>query len=404
MLLGILDDYSRLICHAQWYLDETVETLVHGFMQALQKRALPRALMSDNGAAMMAGEFIQGLERLSILHQPTLPYSPYQNAKQEVFWAQVEGRLLPMLESEKELTLAQLNEATIAWVEFEYHKKLHSELSSTPLERYLSGQDVGRDCPDTQSLRQAFCIRQSRKQRKSDGSFSLCGKRFEVPNQYRHLETLHVHLIDTHTGQLLCALYPQDKSENATGLRRAYSTQEAQLRETKCWGSFKTLRERWLSHLETALLRPIIFIDEAQETPAAVLNELRLLASAQFDSRILLSVILAGDQRLNNKLRHEELIPLGSRIRIRFNTERASIEQLLQCMQCLLTGAGNPKLMTQELTQILCEHAMGNYRVLCTMAAELLDMAARQERIQLDEKLYLECFAPPVTQRKRKSA
>lgn len=237
LLLGILDDYSRLICHAQWYLDETVETLVHGFMQALQKRALPRALMTDNGAAMIAGEFTQGLERLSILHQPTLPYSPYQNAKQEVFWGQVEGRLLPMLEGEKELTLTQLNEATIAWIEFEYHKKYHTEISCTPLERYLSGTDVGRHCPDTQLLRQAFCVQQKRKQRKSDGTVSLCGKRFEVPNQYRHLEVLHVqyarwdlsyvYLVEPNTHSLLCMLYPQDKSENAKGLRRAYSTQEA---------------------------------------------------------------------------------------------------------------------------------------------------------------------------------
>ncbi len=78
LLLAILDDHSRLICHAQWYFDETAESLTQGFMQALQKRALPRALMSDNGAAMMSAEFTQGLERLSILHQPTLSLSKCQ--------------------------------------------------------------------------------------------------------------------------------------------------------------------------------------------------------------------------------------------------------------------------------------------------------------------------------------
>ncbi len=77
LLLAILDDHSRLVCHAQWYLDETAESLVHGFKQALQKRGLPRALMSDNGSAMISAEFTQGLARLGILHQPTLPYSPY---------------------------------------------------------------------------------------------------------------------------------------------------------------------------------------------------------------------------------------------------------------------------------------------------------------------------------------
>ncbi len=230
LLLAILDDRSRLICHAQWYLDETVETLVHGFMQALQKRALPRALMSDNGSAMTAAEFTEGLARLGILHQPTLPYSPYQNAKQEVFWAQVEGRLMAMLEGEEEITLSLLNKSTIAWVEREYHQKLHSEISSTPLARYLKDPDVGRPCPDTAALRHAFCMQVHRKQRKSDGTFSLEGKRFEVPSQYRTLERLHVRyarwdlssvtLVDSHTNTLLSTLYPQDKSANASGIRR----------------------------------------------------------------------------------------------------------------------------------------------------------------------------------------
>lgn len=168
------------------------------------------------------------------------------------------------------------------------------------------------------------------------------------------------------------------------------------------WGSFKGLRERWHNHLESTLLRPVLFIDEAQEMPVSVLNELRLLSSAQFDSRLLLSVVFSGDQRLTDKLRHEELIPLGSRIRIRLNTEYASAEQLTQTLQHLMASAGNPRLMTPELIQTLSEHAMGNYRALCTMAAELLATAARQEKTQLDEQLFLECFAVSALPKKSK--
>ena len=233
LLLAILDDRSRLICHAQWYMDETAETLVHGFMQALQKRALPRALMSDNGSAMTSAEFTEGLARLGILHQPTLPYSPYQNAKQEVFWAQVEGRLMAMLEGEEEITLSLLNKSTLAWVEREYHQKVHSEIGSSPLERYIKDADVGRPCPDSAALRHAFCTQVHRRQRKSDGTFSLDGKRFEVPSQYRNLEIVHIRyarwdlgsvkLVDPHTNTLLSTIYPQDKSENASGIRRAFT-------------------------------------------------------------------------------------------------------------------------------------------------------------------------------------
>lgn len=169
------------------------------------------------------------------------------------------------------------------------------------------------------------------------------------------------------------------------------------------WCSFKSLRERWKTHIESTLLRPVLFIDEAQEMQPVVLNELRLLTSTQFDSRVLLSVVLAGDQRLNEKLRRDELIPLGSRIRVRFNTEYATRDQLMQCLGFLLESAGNPALMTKELMQTLCEHACGNYRVLCTMSNELLTTAAIQEKTQLDEKLYLECFAIKPTSRKQKN-
>jgi general secretion pathway protein A len=159
-----------------------------------------------------------------------------------------------------------------------------------------------------------------------------------------------------------------------------------------------------LAHLQGTLLRPVLFIDEAQEMPSAVLSELRMLTSMHFDSRVLLSVILAGDQRLNNLLQRDDLLPLGSRIKVRFNTEYADVEQLLTCLQHLLESAGNTSLMTPELMQMLCEHAMGNYRVLCTMAGELLATAAQQNRAQMDEKLYFECFAPPAHKNNRKKS
>lgn len=168
------------------------------------------------------------------------------------------------------------------------------------------------------------------------------------------------------------------------------------------WHSFKHLREQWKTHIRSTLFHPVLLIDEAQEMLVCVLNELRLLTSAQFDSQMLLSVVLAGDKRLNEKLSREELIPLGTRIRVRLNMEYADTTQLMETLQHLLTSAGNPRLMTEELMQTLCEHSMGNYRALCTMAGELLATAARQEKTQLDEKLYLECFAVPTPSRKQK--
>jgi putative transposase len=232
LLLGILDDHSRLGCHAQWYLAEGAEELTHGLSQGFQKRGLPRALLTDNGSAMIAAETRQGLQRLGILAENTLPFSPYQNGKQESWWNQVEGRLLPMLEGVADLTLAQLNEATLAWLEIEYHRRPHSELADrTPLQRYLDARDVGRPAPSTLELRQAFTAEITRTQRRSDGTLSLEGRRFEIPSRYRHFARVHVryaswdlsqvHLCDPDTGRVLDRLYPLDKARNADARRAA---------------------------------------------------------------------------------------------------------------------------------------------------------------------------------------
>lgn len=230
VLLGILDDRSRLACHLQWYLREATQELVHGLSQAFLKRGLPRALMSDCGAAMQADETRDGLHRLSIEHRLTLPYSPYQNGKQESFWNRVEGRLLAMLEGVKDLNLELLNHATQAWCEQEYNRTVHSETGTTPLERFLAGPDLLRPSPSPEDLRFAFCSTSTRAQRKSDGTVSLESMRFEVPAHYRHIKRIHVRyapwdltrvwLVDPASDKPLAPLYPLDKTANAGGQRR----------------------------------------------------------------------------------------------------------------------------------------------------------------------------------------
>lgn len=123
-----------------------------------------------------------------------------------------------------------MNEATQAWVEHEYNRRRHSELGCAPLERYLNSDDVGRESPASEALRRAFRTEVTRTQRRSDGTCSLEGRRFEVPGRYRHFQRLTVRyarwdlsaveLVDPRTGQHLCALYPLNKTANAEGRRR----------------------------------------------------------------------------------------------------------------------------------------------------------------------------------------
>ena len=169
------------------------------------------------------------------------------------------------------------------------------------------------------------------------------------------------------------------------------------LKPSNRWGGFKTLRERWVSHLEATRVRCCLLIDEAQEMSPKTLLELRLLASARFDSQPLLAVVLAGDGRLTEALARDELLPLGTRIRARLPLDYASRDELAACLDHLLSSAGAPTLLSPTLKHTLCERAGGNYRVMTNMAAQLLAVAAQRELPTLDDKLYLEVFAPPGT-------
>jgi len=161
------------------------------------------------------------------------------------------------------------------------------------------------------------------------------------------------------------------------------------------WGGSKVLRDRWQTHIDASLSRPVLIVDEAQEMLLPVLAELRLLSSTRLDSHILLTVVLAGDGRLVERFRSDELLPLGSRMRVRLTLERATADELQDCLKHAMARAGAAKLMTPELVATLCDHAQGNHRALMNMAGELLAVAAQREARQIDEKLFLETFATP---------
>jgi general secretion pathway protein A len=171
------------------------------------------------------------------------------------------------------------------------------------------------------------------------------------------------------------------------------------------WAGAKALRDTWLAHLDAALFRPVLLLDEAQDVRTDVLTELRLLASADLDSRVLLTVVLAGDRRLQERLREADLLPLESRLRVRLLLDgAASREDLAQCLRHALQKAGNPQLLTAGLLDTLVDHAGGNHRTLMAHAHELLLAGAEREVTQLDEQLFFDLFAPAPAERPRARA
>lgn len=231
LCLCILDDRSRVCCHIQWFLAEDTRSLAHGLIQAFCKRGLPRSVLHDNGAAMLAAETVEGFERLGITPDPTLPYSPDQNGKQERFWGTIEGRLIAMLDRVDPLSLEFLNRATQAWIEGEYNQHHHEEIDTTPIERMLAGPDVSRQAPDLETLRLRFTRRETRIQRRSDGTIRVGGVRFELPSRLRTLTEVHVRwrawdltqawIVDGRSNDVLATVAPVDVEENGRTARRA---------------------------------------------------------------------------------------------------------------------------------------------------------------------------------------
>lgn len=162
-----------------------------------------------------------------------------------------------------------------------------------------------------------------------------------------------------------------------------------ELRPSNRWLGTKGLRQRWREQFDGSLHRPLLLVDEAQEMRADVLNELRLLTTGELDSNALLTVVLAGDSRLDQHLTKPDLLPLASRIRVKLALGPREPEELAMYLRHGLTAAGNPALMTPELIDVLAQHAAGNLRALMHLASDLLELAVEEDLGELDEEHYL---------------
>lgn len=230
--LAILDDHSRLCCHMQWYKVENTKFLIHGLIQAFLKCGVPRSIMSDNGKAMKAAEYVQGLRRMSITLKYTLDYSPWQNGKLERFWETMEMKFMDLLDQKKQVTIKELNEYTQVWVQRGYNHTIHSEIQQTPWQRYYEGEaNLSRTQWEHDDIVCSLMRQESRKLRGQDGTLSVESIRFQVPSLYHDLERFlvryakwdltRVYLVCPITDRILVQLHPVEKNKNAQGKRPA---------------------------------------------------------------------------------------------------------------------------------------------------------------------------------------
>lgn len=179
-LIAILDDATRLVCHAEFYFAESLPNLKDCLKQALLKRGVPRRFYFDNGKIFRSRLVLQIAARLGIHVIHTRPYRPQGRAKLERWFRTVRMSFLKRLEVDKLEDLEALNRLLCAWVEAEYHVRPHRGCEGeTPLDRWMRLSEGIRSLPQDVDLEELFLCETTRRVAK-DGTLSVQGRRFEA--------------------------------------------------------------------------------------------------------------------------------------------------------------------------------------------------------------------------------
>ena len=176
-LIAFIDDHSRLIPYARFYLSERLTSFLDAFEKALLKRGLPRKLYVDNGAAYRSKhlEHITASLGIALIH--ARPYKPQGKGKIERWFRTLRGQFLTEV---GQMSLDELNGALELWIREVYHQRVHSATGHRPLDRFTSRMECLRACPD--DLKDHFRIIARRRVAK-DRTLTLDGNLFEAPVQ-----------------------------------------------------------------------------------------------------------------------------------------------------------------------------------------------------------------------------
>lgn len=177
-LFAFIDDMSRLITHAEFYLNERIESYIDALRKGLKKRGLPRKLYVDNGPAFRSHLLRHATASLGIALIHSTPYQPQGRGKIERFFRTLRMQFLSTCA--EGMSLDYLNNALNQWLDTQYHMTVHSSTRQTPLNRYLKHAHLMREAP--KDLDDYFRLRAQRKVDR-DRTVSLGGRLYEAPVQ-----------------------------------------------------------------------------------------------------------------------------------------------------------------------------------------------------------------------------
>lgn len=181
-LYALLDDASRMVPFAAFYLAENAACFQDALKQALLRRGLPRRIYCDNGATFRTHHLQVICATLNIALIHSRPYRPRGRGKIERFFRHVRTAFMPHVTDEILADLSQLNRVLWAWLEAEYHQTPHRGLDGlTPLDRFLQDQALVRPAPEQLEhwLRMKLTRRVAR-----DRTVHLDGRLYEAPDGF----------------------------------------------------------------------------------------------------------------------------------------------------------------------------------------------------------------------------
>jgi putative transposase len=173
-LTAFIDDHSRLIPYAEFFLSERLDSFLDALRMALLTRGLPRKLYVDNGPAFRSTHLEHICASLGIVLIHSKPYVPEGRGKIERFFRTVRMQFLPIAKS---TTLIGLNAALSEWLRG-YHERPHGSSGETPLRRFTRGLACVRPAPA--DLSDHFRKEVKRTVAK-DRTFTIQGRLYEAP-------------------------------------------------------------------------------------------------------------------------------------------------------------------------------------------------------------------------------
>jgi transposase InsO family protein len=172
-LLAYIDDATRLITHAAFYLNQDIISLRDSFRDAVMRRGIPTLLYTDNGKIYRSqafGYLCAGIG-VTLLHHAV--YAASSKGKIERFFRTVRMRFMPLLTAEDLVSIDALNDKFHTWLENDYQRKPHSGLGGrTPRECFLEQTQNITLATSLADFNEKFMIR-IRRSIKKDSTISL---------------------------------------------------------------------------------------------------------------------------------------------------------------------------------------------------------------------------------------